>query len=344
MSLGTEPLVSVPATPADGGPKKAVRGESAWRLVARRLRRDHVALAFGALFVFLVLACLAAPLWAEYVAETTPEENHTTDTIVKDGEEVDVVGLDGVPIGPTLQGEFFLGADGIGRDIMVRLLYGGRTSLLIGVGAALITTILAVLVALLAGYRRGWIDSLLSRFMDILWAFPVILLAIALGTSLSLGGLQIGPINIAGDSLTIPILVIAIVYVPYLARPLRGQVLAIREQEFVEAARAEGMGSWRIMFSEILPNVGSTIVAFFPVLVAEAILTESALSFLGAGVQPPNPSWGTMIDEGVQRIVSAPYLAIVPGAMLVLTVMALNSFGDAVRDALDPRAKIKIDP
>ena len=127
----------------------------------------------------------------------------------------------------------------------------------------------------------------------------MILLGIALGTSLALGGLQLGPINIAGDSLAIPTLVIAIVYVPYLARPIRGQVLALREKEFVEAARAQGMGSWRIMLSEILPNVASTLLVFFPLLVANAILLEAALSFLGAGVQPPDPSWGTMIDEGV---------------------------------------------
>ena len=179
--------------------------------------------------------------------------------------------------------------------------------------------------------------------MDILWAFPVILLGIALGTSLALGGLQLGPLSISGDSLAIPTVVIALVYIPYLARPIRGQVLALREKEFVEAARAQGMGSWRIMLGEILPNVASTLIVFFPLLVANAILLEAALSFLGAGVRPPNPSWGTMIDEGVQRIVTAPYLAIVPGAMLVLTVMALNVFGDSVRDALDPRAKIKID-
>ena len=200
-----------------------------------------------------------------------------------------------------------------------------------------------MLLGILSGYLRGWSDTIISRFLDILWAFPVILLGIALGTSLALGGLQLGPINIAGDSLAIPTFVIAIVYVPYLARPIRGQVLAMREKEFVEAARAQGMGSWRIMLSEILPNVASTLLVFFPLLVANAILLEAALSFLGAGVQPPDPSWGTMIDEGVQRIVTAPYLAIVPGAMLVLTVLALNVFGDGVRDALDPRAKIKVD-
>ena len=323
--------------------QKGPSGASPWRLAGRRLRRDKSALAFGGLFILLVLACVAAPLWAEHVAHTTAEENHLTDTIEQDGETVNVVGLDGVPIGPTWQGEFFLGADQLGRDNMVRLLYGGRNSLMIGISAALVTTLFGLLVGLLAGYFRGWTDSVLSRFMDILWAFPVILLGIALGTSLALGGLTLGPISISGDSLAIPTLVIALVYIPYLARPIRGQVLSMREKEFVEAARAQGMGSWRIMRSEIMPNIASTILVFFPLLVANAILLEAALSFLGAGVRPPNPSWGTMISEGVDRIVTAPYLAIVPGAMLVLTVLALNVFGDGVRDALDPRAKVKID-
>ena len=336
-------LFGAPGTQGVEDTGKAPAGASPWRLAGRRLRRDKSALFFGALFIVLVLACLAAPLWADHIAHTTPEENHLTDTIEKDGETVNVVALDGVPIGPTWQGEFFLGADQLGRDNMVRLLYGGRNSLLIGVVAAVLTTLLAIIFGVLAGYLRGWSDSAISRLMDIIWAFPVILLGIALGTSLAEGGLKLGPISISGDSLAIPILVITIVYIPYLARPLRGQVLSLREKEFVEAARAQGMGSWRIMFSEILPNIASTILVFFPLLVANAILLEAALSFLGAGVRPPNPSWGTMISEGVDRIVTAPYLAIVPGAMLVLTVLALNVFGDGVRDALDPRAKVKID-
>ena len=336
-------LFGAPGTLGVEDTGKAPAGASPWRLAGRRLRRDKSALVFGALFIVLVLACLAAPLWADQIAHTTPEENHLTDTIEQDGETVNVVALDGVPIGPTWQGEFFLGADQLGRDNMVRLLYGGRNSLLIGVVAAVLTTLLAIIFGVLAGYLRGWSDSAISRLMDIIWAFPVILLGIALGTSLAEGGLKLGPISISGNSLAIPILVITIVYIPYLARPLRGQVLSLREKEFVEAARAQGMGSWRIMFGEILPNIASTILVFFPLLVANAILLEAALSFLGAGVRPPNPSWGTMISEGVDRIVTAPYLAIVPGAMLVLTVLALNVFGDGVRDALDPRAKVKID-
>lgn len=254
-----------------------------------------------------------------------------------------MVGVDGIPIGPTLRERFFLGADGNGRDVMVRLLYGGRNSLLIGVSATVATTILAVVAGLLAGYYRGWVDAILSRALDILWAFPVVVLGISLGTSLALGGLQVGPIAVSGDSLLIPILVIAVVYVPYLARPIRGQVLALREREFVEAAHSLGMGPIRIMFGEIFPNVRSTVLVFLPLLLANAILLEASLSYLGAGVQAPEPSWGTMISEGVERIVTAPFLAIVPGAMLVLTVLALNVFGDCVRDAFDPKARIRIE-
>jgi peptide/nickel transport system permease protein len=137
------------------------------------------------------------------------------------------------------------------------------------------------------------------------------------------------------------ILIIGFVYIPYIARPLRGQVLSIREKEFVDAARAQGAGPLRIMFSEILPNLSSTIIVFFPLAVANAIILEAGLSFLGAGVRPPETSWGEMISEGVEKIVTAPHLTIVPGLMLVLTVLALNVFGEGVRDALDPRAKIR---
>ena len=340
---GTEVSVGIPDELAAEEQRLGLTGASPGELARRRLRRDKIALAGGFVFVLLVAISIAAPLWAKHVAHTTPERNHLTDTIQVDGETVNVVDLNGRPIGPTWQGEFFLGADGNGRDSMVRLLYGGRNSLLIGVFAALVTTLLGVIAGLLAGYFRGWTDGVISRILDIIWAFPVILLGIALGTSLALGGLKLGPITIQGDSLAIPILVISIVYVPYIARPLRGQVLSLREKEFVEAAEAQGYGTLRTVFSEILPNVVSTILVFFPLLVANAILLEAALSFLGAGVQPPDPSWGTMISEGVGRISSAPALAIAPGLMLVLTVLSLNIFGDGIRDALDPRAKVRME-
>jgi peptide/nickel transport system permease protein len=339
---GTELTLDVTASLAEAEGAKRPPGLGPWRLAARRIRRNRTALAFGALFLVLVAAALAAPAWKE-VAKTDPFANHVTDQITVDGEKKDVVSPDGRPIGPTWQSKFFLGADLNGRDIMVRLLYGGRNSLLIGVSAALITALLSVVVGLVAGYFRGWVDAVVARTLDVIWAFPVVLLGVALGTALALGGLQVGPLTIEGESKLVPILVIAVVYVPYMARPIRGEVLALREREFVEAARAQGAGPLRIMFSEILPNLTTTIVVFLPLMVANAILLEAALSFLGAGVRPPEPSWGTMIDDGVDRIVSAPHLAIAPGVMLVLTVLALNVFGDGVRDALDPRARVRVE-
>jgi peptide/nickel transport system permease protein len=320
-----------------------IAGLGPWRLALRRLKRNKIALAFGGLFIVIVLICLAAPLFADHIAHSDPFQNHLTAQVRVGGQLKDVVSPDGTPIGPTWQGRFFLGADGNGRDIAVRLLYGGRTSLLIGAGAAIGTIILSILFGTIAGYFRGFSDTLISRALDILWAFPPLLLGLALGTALALGGLKIGPLHVAGDSKLIPILIIAVVQVPYMARPLRGQVLALREKEFVEAARAQGAGPLQIMFSEILPNLVSTIVVFFPLMVVSAIGYEAALSFLGAGVRPPNPSWGTILGEGIDRIVTAPHQTIVPGLMLVLTVLSLNIFGDGVRDAFDPRAKVRME-
>ncbi|CDO09210.1 ABC transporter permease [Mycolicibacterium cosmeticum] len=322
---------------------ESARTRGPWYLGWLRLRRNKIALAFGALFLLIVLACLAAPVWAEHVAHTGPNDNHITDKVLIDGHEEYVVTPDGTPLGPGLHGRYLLGADQNGRDVMVRLLYGGRTSIFIGVFAALVTTVLAVITGLLCGYYRGWIDAVLSRAMDVVWAFPVLLLGIALGTALALGGLKIGDLVVAGDSLWIPILIIGFVYVPYMARPIRGEILALREKEFVEAAVAQGMGSVRIMFTELLPNVVSTIIVFFTLNIANNMLLESSLSFLGAGVRPPNASWGTMIADGYQTIYTAPHLTIVPGLMIVLTVLSLNVFGDGLRDALDPRAKIRLE-
>jgi peptide/nickel transport system permease protein len=320
-----------------------IAGLGPWRLALRRLKRNKIALAFGGLFIVIVLICLAAPLFADHIAHSDPFQNHLTAQVRVGGQLKDVVSPDGTPIGPTWQGRFFLGADGNGRDIAVRLLYGGRTSLLIGAGAAIGTIILSILFGTIAGYFRGFSDTLISRALDILWAFPPLLLGLALGTALALGGLKIGPLHVAGDSKLIPILIISVVQVPYMARPLRGQVLALREKEFVEAARAQGAGPLQIMFSEILPNLVSTIVVFFPLMVVSAIGYEAALSFLGAGVRPPNPSWGTILGEGIDRIVTAPHQTIVPGLMLVMTVLSLNIFGDGVRDAFDPRAKVRME-
>ena len=342
----TETTLQGPAAWEEEAEREHVHGLGPWKLGLRRLRRNKVALLFALLFVLLVVLCACAPIWADQIAERGPTDGNLSGTIRVDGESVNVVGLDGVPIGPQYwkaDGKYFLGSDGNGRDIMVRLLYGGRNSLFIGLTAALITVLLSIFLGVISGYFRGPTDTVIRTLLDIMWSFPVIILGTALGVALALGGLKIGPIEIAGDSLAIPILIIGLVYVPYMARPVRGQVLSLREKEFVEAARAQGAGPIRIMFSEVVPNLASTILVFFTLLIANAILLEAALSFLGAGVQPPNPSWGTMIDDGVERIATAPHLAIVPGLMLVLTVLSLNVFGDGVRDALDPRAKVRLE-
>lgn len=306
-----------------------------------------MALASLTLFVLIVLFSLAAPLWAVHVAHTGPNTTHTLEKVEVDGEKREVVDPTGRPIGPLwfgAGGRFFLGADGsLGRDEMVRLMYGGRASLFIGLIAGLITTAAGTVLGLLAGYFRGWRDTLISRTLEVIWAFPVLLLAIALGLVLAVGGLQIGPLTIPSGSIWIPIMIISVVFVTYTARPVRGEVLSLREKEFVEAAVTQGAGPGRVMFGELLPNIWSTIIVFFTINVANSLLLESALSFLGVGVQSPNASWGTMIASGANLIRSAPLLTILPGVMILLTVLALNVLGDALRDALDPKAKLRLE-
>jgi peptide/nickel transport system permease protein len=330
----------------------SIAGRSPWYLAWRRLRRNYVAFAFLFLFVLILVACALAPVYAKHIAHTDPNTNHVTENVKVGNKTVPVMALNtgghiGVTIlGPTwwhADGKFVLGADQNGRDVAVRLLYGGINSLKVGIGSALICTLLSVLLALLAGYYRGWVDWVITRFFDLIWAFPVILLAIALGSALSINGFHHFGINVSGGSLWIPTVVISYVLIPYIGRPLRGQILSLREKEFVEAAIAQGARPWRIMFAEILPNISSSVLVFFTLIIANNILTEAALSFLGAGVQPPNPSWGTLISEGQTRITTAPWLTLVPGIAIVLTVLSLNIFGDGLRDALDPRAKIRVE-
>ena len=324
-------------------PGRPPRGVSPGRLALRRLRRNRTALGFLAVFVAVVLSCLAAPLVGElrrpHDAVGQPPDRHDRARRAHRERRRPRRRADR----PDVAREFFLGADQNGRDIMVRLLYGGRTSLAIGFGAALLTTLIALFVGLVAGYFRGWVDGTLGRILDVVWAYPVVLLGIALGTALSLGGLKVGPLEVSGSSVAIPLLIIGVVYVPYVARPIRAQVLSLREREFVDAARVQGAGPWRIMGEELLPNLAMTAIVFLPLMVANAILLEASLSFLGAGVQPPTSSWGRMLGDGTQLITSAPHLTIVPGLMLVVCVLALNVFGDGVREALDPRARVRVE-
>ena len=334
----------------------AIEGKSPWVLAWRRLRRNYVALGFLAVFVVIVVACLLAPVYAKHVAHTGPNTNHLGETFTRDGQQVQVISeggfvngqfkAGGIPVGPQLWhagGRYVFGADSQGRDVAVRVLYGGQNSLKVGIGSAIICCFFALVAALLAGYYSGKTDWLISRVFDLIWAFPVLLLAIALGTALSINGFHHFGINIEAGSLWIPTLVIAFVLIPYIGRPMRGQILSLREKEFIEAATAQGASPFRIMFGELLPNIASSVLVFFTLIIASNILTEAGLSFLGAGVQPPSPSWGTLIADGQDRIQTAPWLAIIPGIAIVLTVLSLNIFGDGLRDALDPRAKVRME-
>jgi peptide/nickel transport system permease protein len=327
---------------ADGEAQPSA-GLGPYRLALRRLRRNHVALGFAGLFLLILICCLCAPLYASAIAHTGPNAEHLTQTINVGGRTVDVVSLQGIPIGPTWHSRFLLGADSNGEDVAVRLLYGGRTSIIIGGTATLITMVLGVAAGVVAGYFRGMVDGILSRVLDLIWSYPVVLLGVALGTVLALTGLHIGPVVLKGTSLMVPACIIGFVFIPYVAKPIRGQVLSLREKEFVDAARSLAAGHLRVMVSEILPNLSSTIVVFVPLMIANAILLEAGLSFVGAGVQPPNPSWGNMISDGLQYISTTPGLVLAPAIMLVLAVLGINVFGEGVRDALDPRAQIRIE-
>jgi peptide/nickel transport system permease protein len=322
-------------------------GASPWALARRRLLRNRVAMAMVGVLGLVVLLCLAAPLYAHHVAHTDPFRSNLDGTTVVNGKSVPVMeqesgglGLGVTPIGPTWDpSHYLLGADDQGRDVAARLLYGGRNSLIIGVSAALLTCVLATIIGLVAGFFGGIIDGVLSRLLDVVWAFPVYLLAISLSTVLLTRGLTVGPFRLEAGSLLLPISIIGVVYVPYVARPVRGEVISLRQREFVEAAVGLGASTWRLLWSDILPNVTTTVIVFFPLMIAIDMLTESALSFLSIGVQPPSASWGTIILDGQGLLYTRPAVALAPGIAIAVTVLALNVLGDGIRDALDPRAK-----
>ena len=308
-----------PAEPA----ATASPGAGPWVLARRRLMRNRIALVALGLFLLIVLVCLAAPIYAHDIAHTDPFTSNLNGTTVVNGKTVPVMqetsgglGLGVTPIGPTWDpAHYFLGADSQGRDVAARLLYGGRNSLMIGIAAALLTCVLATVIAIIAGFFGGLTDGILARGLDVVWAFPVYLLAICLSTVLlTSGGLSLGPVGIQAGSLALPILIIGIVYIPYVARPIRGEVLSLRRREFVEAAEGLGASDWRLLWREILPNVTTTVIVLIPIMIALAMLTEAALSFLSIGVQPPDASWGTIINDGQGLLYTRPVVALAPGA------------------------------
>jgi len=335
----TTPELDAGVVPSDGP----------WRTAVRQLLGNRAAMASAALFALIALACTLAPVYAAHVAHTTPFTSTVSGTTVVDGRTVQVLtassaglGLGVTPIGPTWDpGHYFLGADNQGRDVMARLLYGGRNSLFIGLSSALLCCLVATLLGVVAGYRGGVVDAVLSRFFDVLWSIPVYLLAICLSVVLLTSGLRLGPVSIEAGSLWVPIVIIGLVYVPYVARPLRGQVIALRNREFIQAAVGLGASDLRIMWRDLLPNIAPTVIVFAPLITAINMLTESALSFLSVGVQPPDASWGTIINDGLSLLYTRPAVALAPGIAIALTAVALNILGDGVREALEPGARLR---
>lgn len=321
-----------------------------WLRAYRKILQDRAAMVSFALLVIIIAICLSAPFYARNIAHTDPFHSNINGEVTLDGAvqpvlapSTDGLGLGTTPIGPTWRVDaFFLGADNQGRDVAARLLYGGMNSLLIASAATILCLTLSGIIGLISGFAGGLVDAVLSRLMDVLWAFPIYLLAISLSIVLISKGFEIGPISITAGSLSLPIFIIGIVYVPYVARPIRGQVLSLKQSEFVLAAICLGVPSHRILIKDILPNVLTTLIVFLPLMMALNILTESALSFLSIGVQPPDASWGTIIQDGQELLYTRPAVALAPGIAIALTVLALNVLGDGIRDALDPRAKLRI--
>ncbi len=288
-----------------------------------------------AALALIVLACLSAPLYARYVSGADPFQTDVLGSVMVRGGMRPVLaegpgGLGTEPIGPGWRGAYLLGADGLGRDVAARLLYGGRTSLLIAAAASAICLGLGVLAGVLAGALGGWADTVLSGVLDLLWAFPVMLLAISLALVLAGAPVVLGPVRITTDGLALPILVLGVVYIPYVARPVRAALVALRDVPFIEAAAATGGTRGHILRRHLVPQLTPLLLNLAPVVAAVMLLTEATLSVLGLGVQAPGASWGTLIADGQGLMHQRPVVAIAPGVAVAATVLALNALAEAV--------------
>jgi peptide/nickel transport system permease protein len=300
-----------------------ITAKSPLKLFWTRLRRDRVAMAALGFIVVLIGVAIAAPLVTSLAG--TPDPN------VQNAKALDEFGT---PTGPS--DAHPLGVDTLGRDVLSRVVYGARVSLQVALIATVLSMLIGVVVGLVAGFYRGWVDGLLSRLIDVVLAFPILLLALGVAAACSLGNGCLG--GTIKPGLTVVIFVIVAVNWTFIARIIRGQVLSLREKEFVEASRSLGASDRRIIFRELLPNLFAPIIVYSTLIIPQNILLEAALSFLGVGVQPPNPSWGAMIADATSIFDSAWWYMVFPGSALLLTVLAFNLLGDGLQDALNPRA------
>lgn len=299
--------------PADVEEPRAIQGRTPWQLAWARLRQDKVAVISAIVILLIILMAIFAPLITHWFG-TDPTKTNTN------------TGLDanGLPIGPSA--DHLLGTDQLGRDIFSRAVYGARVSLVVGLLSTFFATLVGVTVGLLAGYFGGWLDAAISRVLETVLSFPYLIVALVAAATI-------------GPSETMEIAVIASFSFAAMARIVRGQVIAIKAREFIEAARSLGAGKMRIMVVDILPNLLAPVIVLATLLIPQAIVTESTLTFLGAGVDIRIPSWGGMLNESTQFYRVAWWYLFVPGGLLLLTTLVFNLLGDGVRDALDPRSE-----
>jgi peptide/nickel transport system permease protein len=306
--------VQFQATAVEDAPVGAIEGRSQWQLTWRRLRNDKIAVISMVVIILIIVAAFCAPL----VAAATGHGEY---------QAFPVKGTNsfGEPVAPGTNG-FILGTDEIGRDLLVRILYGAQISLFVGLFTTAVAAVAGVSIGLIAGYFGGWIDTILARIIDAVLAFPYIVLALALAAVLS-------------PSLSIVIGVITFFSWAGISRIVRGQTLSLKEKEYIEAARSLGAGPWRIMFIDIMPNLLGPVLVLATLYIPTAVSFEATLSFLGIGIPPPAPSWGNILAEAQDHYQTAWWYVVFPAAALLITTLAFNLLGDGIRDAMDPRTE-----
>jgi len=322
--MGTGSLLEEAFDASEIGRPEVVVARTPWQLFWRRLKKDRFALASLGFIVLLILVAITAPLLVKALGLPAPNKLDTN--------ALDEAGL---PAGPS--GSHPFGVDSLGRDVLARTIYGSRVALVVAFASTLIATVLGVSLGVLAGYYRGWVDTVVSRLLiDVLLSFPILMLAIGLSSACSFGDGCAG--GLIQPGITTVIAVIALVTWTYPARLIRGQVLSMREKDFVDSARSIGASNFRIITRELLPNLVVPTIVYATLIIPSNVLFEAALSFLGVGVSPSTPSWGAMIGDAVNTFDTAWWYLLAPGLALVMTVLAFNLLGDGLSDALNPRS------